>query len=62
MIQLLMNIKVNPQLQKMHLGRKLVWDKGLWDAVTEFLDNNKDTWKLKERYTNNNGFTIIERV
>ena len=40
----------------------LQWDKGLWDAVTEFLDENKDTWKLKERFTNNNGFTIIERI
>ncbi len=40
----------------------LDWDKGLWNAVTEFLEENKDTWKLKERYTNNNGFTIIERV
>ena len=39
----------------------LDWNKGLWDAVTEFLEKNKDTWKLKERFTNNNGFTIIER-
>ena len=36
-------------------------NKGLWDAVTEFLDENLDTWELKKRYTNNNGFTIIER-
>jgi len=36
-------------------------NKGLWDAVTEFLDENSDVWKLKKRYTNNNGFTIIER-
>ena len=41
---------------------ELDWNKGLWDAVTEFLEENKDTWKLKERYTNNNGFTIIERI
>jgi len=41
---------------------ELIWDKGLWDAVTEFLDTNADTWKLKERFTNNNGFTIIERI
>ena len=36
-------------------------NKGLWDAVTEFLDENSDTWELKKRYTNNNGFTIIKR-
>lgn len=41
---------------------ELNWNKGLWDAVTEFLEKNKDTWKLKERFTNNNGFTIIERI
>ena len=41
---------------------ELIWEKGLWDAVTEFLDTNADTWKLKERFTNNNGFTIIERI
>ena len=41
---------------------ELSWDKGLWDAVTEFLDANADTWRLKERFTNNNGFTIIERI
>jgi len=41
---------------------ELDWGKGLWDAVTEFLDENKNIWKLKERFTNNNGFTIIERI
>jgi hypothetical protein len=35
---------------------------GLWSVVEEFLDQNKDTWVLKERFTNNNGFTIIERI
>jgi len=35
--------------------------KGLWPAVTEFLKNNKE-WRLKERFTNNNGLTILERV
>lgn len=32
--------------------------KGLWPAITEFLDNHKD-WKLLERFTNNNGLTIL---
>ena len=29
---------------------------------TEFLNENKETWTLKERFRNNNGFTIIERI
>jgi hypothetical protein len=36
-------------------------NRGLWPAVEEFLQNNTD-WVLKERYTNNNGLTILERV
>ena len=40
---------------------KLTEDKGLWDAVTEFLIENSDTWELQKRYEHNNGFTIIKR-
>jgi len=36
-------------------------NKGLWPAVQEFLDSNKD-WVLHERFTNNNGLTILRRV
>lgn len=36
--------------------------KGIWPAIEEFLEENKNTWRLKERFTNNNGFTIIERT
>jgi hypothetical protein len=35
--------------------------KGLWPAITEFLDSNSE-WELHKRYTNNNGITIIKRV
>ena len=35
-------------------------NKGLMPAITEFLDTNTN-WKLKERFTNNNGLTILER-
>lgn len=35
---------------------------GLWSVVEDFLKENKNIWKLKERFTNNNGFTIIERI
>lgn len=33
---------------------------GLQKAIDEFLTDNPD-WKLKERYTNNNGLTILEK-
>ena len=33
---------------------------GLWTAVEEFLQQYPE-WVLKERYTNNNGLTILER-
>lgn len=36
-------------------------NKGLWPAVQEFLDSNSD-WVLHERFTNNNGLTILRRV
>lgn len=35
--------------------------KGIWDAVIEFLEKNKDSWELVERFENNNGFTVIKR-
>jgi hypothetical protein len=36
-------------------------NKGLWPAVQEFLDSNQE-WVLHERFTNNNGLTILRRV
>jgi hypothetical protein len=48
-------------------GHENTWEgqssgRGIWPAIEEFLDENKDTWVLKERFKNNNGFTIIERI
>ena len=34
---------------------------GLWKAIEEFLEKNSD-WKLKERFINCNGLTILERI
>jgi hypothetical protein len=34
---------------------------GVWRAVEEFLAENP-SWILKERYTNNNGLTILEKI
>jgi hypothetical protein len=36
-------------------------ERGLWPAVEEFLALHPE-WKLKERYTNNNGLTVLERI
>jgi beta-1,4-mannosyl-glycoprotein beta-1,4-N-acetylglucosaminyltransferase len=35
--------------------------KGIWPAISEFLFYNKD-WILHERYTNNNGLTILKKI
>jgi len=35
--------------------------KGLWPAVEEFLRDHPE-WTLKERFTNNNGLTVLARV
>ena len=35
--------------------------KGLWLAIEEFLQDNPD-WILHERFTNNNGLTILKRI
>ena len=40
---------------------ELTQGKGLWDAVSEFLEEHSNEWELVERFTNNNGFTIIKR-
>jgi hypothetical protein len=34
---------------------------GLWPAITDFIADNSQ-WIIKERYKNNNGLTILERV
>ena len=34
---------------------------GIWRAIEEFLESNP-SWKLIERFTNNNGLTIIGKI
>jgi hypothetical protein len=34
---------------------------GLWPAIGEFLEKHPE-WKIHERFTNNNGLTILKRV
>ena len=48
-------------------GHENTWEgessgKGIWPAIEEFLEENKGEWVLKERFMNNNGFTVIERI
>ena len=40
---------------------KVSLNKGLWEAIEEFLDRNKHKWELHEHYTNQNGLTILKR-
>jgi hypothetical protein len=35
--------------------------RGLWPAVEEFLQEHPE-WKVKERFTHNNGLTVLERI
>jgi hypothetical protein len=34
---------------------------GLWPAIVEFISNNPE-WRVKERFVNNNGLTVLERI
>jgi hypothetical protein len=54
--------RVNPTQQSIDSGIPLNEILiGLWPAIEEFLKNNNE-WKLKHRYTNNNGLTILEKI
>jgi len=35
-------------------------NKGLWPAIAEFLAGHPE-WRIRERFTNNNGLTVLER-
>lgn len=37
-------------------------NRGLWPAVEEFLERHPTSWRLKKRYTNCNGLTVLERI
>ena len=50
---------LNTMMQKTGFTKEEL-QKGLWPAVEEFLQNNPE-WELKERFTINNGLTILTR-
>lgn len=35
---------------------------GLSKAIEEFLQNNSNEWVLYEKYTNNNGLTVLKKL
>lgn len=43
-----------------HVGEDKVNSKGLWDAVTEFVQ--KGLWRVEAHYTHNNGLTVLQRI
>ena len=53
------NIKLNPDKKDACYGMHICT--GLWPAVEDFLEKHPE-WVLHERYTNNNGLTILKRV
>lgn len=53
---------VNESITSEHSFDDQLTKHGLWPAIEEFLENNSSSWILKERFTNNNGFTILERI
>jgi len=53
---------LNAEIQSIETGIPVEEiNKGLWPAIEEFLETNKN-WKIKERFYNNNGLTILEKV
>lgn len=42
------------------ISNQVVSKRGLYTALIDFLEENKN-WKIKEHFTNNNGLTVIER-
>jgi hypothetical protein len=55
-------LKWNPKEQSQQSGIPIhEITKGLWPAIREFLASHPE-WILRERYDNNNGLTILERV
>ena len=52
------------QIHKLSIESNLSVDEikmGLWPAIEDFLKNNND-WVLHDRFTNNNGLTILKKV
>jgi len=53
---------LNAEAQSIHTGWPIEEiNKGLWPAVEEFLNAHRE-WILEQRFTNNNGLTILRRI
>ena len=44
-----------------YLGQNIINPKGLWPAISEFLEENKN-WIIEEKYENNNGLTVLKNI
>ena len=54
-------LKWNPRTQSEDTGIPIhEITKGLWPAIREFLQEHPE-WKIEQRWTNNNGLTILAR-
>lgn len=51
---------INAQMEQTGFTRDEI-EKGLSYAIDEFLENNSD-WQLREKFVNNNGLTVLERI
>ena len=54
------NLDIDSQIKNTGFSREEI-TRGLWPAISEFLSINSE-WILHERYTNNNGLTILRRI
>jgi hypothetical protein len=54
--------RMNAQQQSLDSGIPVEEiNKGLWPAIEEFLEGNPE-WVLHERFTNNNGLTVLKKI
>lgn len=57
-----LRVKWNAKTQSLDTGIPVgEITKGVWPAIEEFLIEHPE-WKIKERFTNNNGLTILYRI
>jgi hypothetical protein len=57
------SIRMGADIAKLSSITKLPVDeikKGIWPAIEKFVQKNP--WRIRERFTNNNGLTVLEKV
>jgi len=51
--------QLDPATGSPGVGGMYEQEEGLWKAVEEFVADG--TWRVKQRYTNNNGLTVLQK-